>query len=300
MKDKDLPLVSIVTPTYNQSDYLEETIQSVLGQDYPHIEYIVIDDGSTDNTREVLQKYTGKLIWESQSNIGQTATINKGWRMSHGGVIAYINSDDTYVVPDAVRKGIQFLLAHPDISMVYGDTYIIDENSKIVERQYAPDYDYDYMLRRCECYIAQPSTFMRREVLDDVGYLDPSIYYAMDFDYWLRLGLRHKIAHLPEPLSHFRIHSRSKTMSTHAKNAPDYVHIYEKLFSRQDIPEKVTSLKRQAMSSAYLKAGLYYHIPGDYRQSRRHMLKGLRYYPLHLSSQWVKRLLVTLLKAPST
>jgi glycosyltransferase involved in cell wall biosynthesis len=294
--DSDFPLVSIVTPAYNQAQYLEETIQSVLGQDYPRIEYIVIDDGSTDDTRAILEKYTGKLIWMSQGNMGQTPTINKGWSLSHGEFIAYINSDDTYVLPDAVRKGVGFLMAHPDIAMVYGDVHIIDSSSKIVERRQLPDYDYVGLVRECGCYIAQPSTFMRREILDSVGYLDPAVYYAMDFDYWLRLGLSHKIAHLPEPLSHFRVHSQSKGVSTHAKNAPDFVYIYEKLFSLGNVPKEVKKVRRQAMSSAHLRAALAYHIAGNYRQSRRHMLKGFYLYPLHVNWLWVKRLFVTYLK----
>jgi glycosyltransferase involved in cell wall biosynthesis len=294
--DSDFPLVSIVTPAYNQSQYLEETIQSVLGQDYPRIEYIVIDDGSTDDTRAILEKYTGKLIWMSQDNMGQTPTINKGWSMSHGEFIAYLNSDDTYVLPDAVRKGISFLLAHPDVAMVYGDAYTIDANSRIVERRHLPDYNYIRLVRECGCYIVQPSTFMRREVLDSVGYLDPAVYYAMDMDYWLRLGLSHKIAHLPEPLSHFRVHSQSKGVSTHVKNAPDFIYIYDKLFGLGNIPEEVEKVRRQAMSSAYLRAAISYHIAGNYRQSRRHMLKGFYLYPLHVNWLWVKRLLVTYLK----
>jgi glycosyltransferase involved in cell wall biosynthesis len=293
----DFPLVSIVTPSYNQSRYIEQTIQSVLDQDYSHIEYIVIDGNSTDGSVDIIRKYAASLAyWVSEPDRGQTEAINKGWSMSHGEFIAYLNSDDTYVVPDAVRKGINFLLAHPDVAMVYGDAYTIDSNSRIIERQHLPDYDYVRLVRECRCYIMQPATFMRREVLDSVGYLDPSLYYAMDFDYWLRLGLSHKIAHLPEPLSHFRVHSQSKGVSTHAKNASDFVYVYDKLFSREDIPEEVKKVRRQAMSSAYLRAALSYHIAGDYRQSRRYMLKGFYFYPFHLNWPWAKRLLVTCLK----
>jgi glycosyltransferase involved in cell wall biosynthesis len=294
------PTVSIVTPTYNQSDFLEETIQSVLEQDYPNIEYIVIDDGSTDNTPAILEKYSGKIIWESQSNQGQTPTINKGWQMSRGDFIAYLNSDDTYILPNAVRKGVEFLLAHPDVAMVFGDAFEINERSQIVARKNVPDKDFKGLLKEwidtLQWPIVQPSTFLRRNVLDDVGYLDTSIYYAMDMEYWTRLGVTRKMAHLPEPLSCFRLHYRSKTVSSHAKNAPDYLKIYNKLFSRDDLPQEIKQLQRRAKSSAYLRTAKAYHAALDYPRSRYYMLKGLSYYPPHISRMWVRRLLVTVLK----
>ena len=304
IKDKNLPLVSIVTPTYNQARYLEETIQSVLQQDYPNIEYIVLNDGSTDETEEILRKYDGQIIWESHENIGQTPTINKGWRLSQGQIIAYINSDDTYIVPDAIRKGVEFLLANPDVTVVYGDAYEIDESGKIVKYHSAPDCDFTALvknwIRTLNWQIVQPSTFIRREILDEVGYLDPSIYYAMDLEYWLRIGTKNfKIAHLAEPLSCYRLHSESKTVSTHAKNAPDFVNIYNKIFERSDLPKEFRDLRRQAKSGAYLRTAKAYHAALDYEQSRHYMLKGFSIYPPNISWIWLKRLLVTYFKQGS-
>lgn len=300
IRDKRLPLISIVTPTYNQSKYLEETIQSVLLQDYPNIEYIVLNDGSTDNTEEILKKYDGKIIWESHQNIGQTPTINKGWRLSNGQIIAYINSDDTYVVPGAVSKGVEFLLANLDIAMVYGDAYEIDEVGRIVKYHSAPKCDFTTLVkewaRTLSWQIVQPSTFIRREILDEVGYLDPSIYYAMDLDYWLRIGIKHKIAHLSEPLSCYRLHSESKTMSTHARNAPDFITIFNKFFDRTDLPKDLRALRRRVRSSAYLRTAKAYHAALDYQQSRHYILKGFSHYPLNINWIWIKRLLVTLIK----
>src|SRR5438132_6207432 len=114
----EVPLVSIVTPTYSPAAFLPETIESVLAQDYPRIEYIVLDDGSTDSTSQILSDYTGRLIWESQANQGQTPTINKGWERSHGDIITWLNSDDTYL-PGAVSKAVDYLQQHPDIDIVY-------------------------------------------------------------------------------------------------------------------------------------------------------------------------------------
>src|SRR5712675_288459 len=115
------PLVSIVTPTFNQADFLRDTLDSVLAQDYPNIEYLVIDDGSTDATPAILGEYTGRVEWESQANMGQTPTINKGWERSNGDIITWLNSDDTFL-PGAVSKAVSYLEAHPDVGIIFGDS----------------------------------------------------------------------------------------------------------------------------------------------------------------------------------
>jgi len=166
MSEAQLPLVSIVTPTYNQAAFLPETIESVLAQDYPHIEYIVIDDGSTDETPEILTRYTGRLSWESQSNRGQTPTINKGWQGSHGEIITWLNSDDTYL-PGAVSKAVDYFQKHPDVDVVYGDTLLTEADGTPIERLKSPEFDYDEFVANCHNPIPQPSAFIRRSVMDD-------------------------------------------------------------------------------------------------------------------------------------
>src|SRR5436309_8635113 len=116
----ELPLVSIVTPVYNQSDYLAEAIESILAQDYPHLEYIVINDGSTDRTVEVLAKYSGRVRWESQENLGQAATLNRGWRRSIGSILSYLSADDV-LLPGVVSSAVRILSQNPDAVMAYPD-----------------------------------------------------------------------------------------------------------------------------------------------------------------------------------
>lgn len=126
------PLVSIVTPSYNQAQYLEDTIQSVLTQDYPRIEYIVIDGGSTDGSLEIIKKYADRIsYWVSEKDKGQTDALNKGFAASHGSILAWLNSDDTYR-PGAIRAAVEYLSRHPQVGMVYGDLDFIDENGKVV------------------------------------------------------------------------------------------------------------------------------------------------------------------------
>src|SRR5258708_16196438 len=122
MTERDLPTVTIVTPAYNQADFLRDTVESVLSQDYPNIEYVVLDDGSTDDTPKILADYGDQFIWESQKNMGQTPTINKGWGQTHGEIITWLNSDDTFYDPTCVRRAVEYLIDHPETGIVFGDS----------------------------------------------------------------------------------------------------------------------------------------------------------------------------------
>ena len=127
----DHPLVSIITPSFNKGPYIEETLQSVRNQTYPHIEHIVIDGGSTDETLPILEKYSGDIVWISEPDKGQSDAINKGWRRSHGEIIVYLNADDTYL-PDAVEIAVNYFLQHPETGMIYGDGILSDEKGRFL------------------------------------------------------------------------------------------------------------------------------------------------------------------------
>lgn len=141
------PLVSVVIPAYNLAGYLREAIESVLDQNYPNVELIVLDDGSTDHTREVLEKYTGRFHWETHPNMGQAATLNKGWRMSKGEILAYLSADDV-LLPHAVATSVEYLLAKPDLVLTYCDFDLIDPSSKFIRRVTLSDFDYRKMVLR--------------------------------------------------------------------------------------------------------------------------------------------------------
>jgi glycosyltransferase involved in cell wall biosynthesis len=207
-----LPLVTIVTPSFNQADFLEAAIQSVLGQIYPRIEYIIMDGGSTDGSLDVIQKYAGKLgYWESTKDKGQTDAINKGFNRAGGDILAWLNSDDTYATPQAVADAVNFLLANPHVAMVYADCNFIDEEGRTIGRFASRQTDYA-KLRRGYVHIPQQTMFFRARYWKELGPLDPSFYFAMDYDLWVRIAKHAPIKYLPgRTWANFRIHTSSKT-----------------------------------------------------------------------------------------
>jgi glycosyltransferase involved in cell wall biosynthesis len=263
MNNQELPLVTVITPTYNQADFLRETIESVLSQDYPNIEYYVINDGSTDHTEEILKEYTGRIRWETHKNMGQTATINKGWRNTKGSIITWLNSDDTFL-PGGVRKGVDYLLAHPETAIVFGDTLLTEaDGTPLYTSPPQPPYDYMRFLVNCNNTVSQPSTFIRREVIDKAGELDPKFYYFMDWDLWMRAGLYFRTDHITDVLSTYRLHPESKTVAQALKAAPELEYMYKKFFSRTDLPAHVVAAKNKAMMNMFFMTAGYYLKGGD-------------------------------------
>lgn len=187
MASTNKPLVTIVTPSYNQAPYLEETIKSVLSQTYNKIEYIIIDGGSEDGSLDVIGKYADYLAhWVSEKDRGQTEAINKGFDLAHGEILAWINSDDT-LLPNAVEEAVQFLQANQEIGLVYGDANYIDEKSRVIGKFPASQTDLK-RLRRGYVHIPQQASFFRKTLWDQVGPLDPEFFFAMDYDLWVRIA----------------------------------------------------------------------------------------------------------------
>jgi glycosyltransferase involved in cell wall biosynthesis len=189
MRPVPIPLVSIITPSFNQARYLEATIRSVLGQDYPRIEYMLVDGGSTDGSLEVIKKYENELAWwVSEKDKGQTDAINKGFARAKGEILAWINSDDTYN-PGAVGAAVKYLMEHPEIGLVYSDCNYIDEEGRVIGTFPAAQTDYR-RLRKGYVHIPQQTMFFRAKYWKELGPLDPSFYFAMDYDLWTRIAAR--------------------------------------------------------------------------------------------------------------
>lgn len=203
--------VSIITPSFNQSRFLEQTIRSVLEQDYPALEYFVIDGGSTDFSVEIIKKYESKLAgWVSEKDWGQADAINKGIRASSGEIVAWLNSDDTHQ-PGAIQKAIETFQSHPEVGLVYGDVLSIDENSQPFNLQtFQPYHLEDLMSFRI---ISQPAVFMRRAVLEQTGLLDLSYHYLLDHHLWLRMAQIAPIAYIPRTLAAARYHAAAKNLA---------------------------------------------------------------------------------------
>lgn len=277
---RNRPLVSVVTPTYNQAAFLRETLDSVLSQDYPSIEYQVIDDGSTDVTPAILAEYSDRVWSERQENRGQTPTINKGWERAKGEILTWLNSDDT-LLPGAVSKGVAYLNEHPDVDIVFGDTLFTEHDGKPIKRsKRLPPFEYVRFVLHCENPIPQPSAFIRRSVIEDIGTLDASYYYFMDWDFWLRAGVNHRISYFPELLSTYRLHAESKTVAQANKAAPELQYMYRKFFARDDLPERISSLEKEAMVNMLFTSAEYYLEGRNQKAAALMALKALRQYPL--------------------
>jgi len=225
MKEDQYPLVSIVTPSFNQAKFLERTIQSVLNQDYPSIEYIIIDGGSSDESVQIINKYAKNIsYWESKKDEGQTDAINKGFSHATGEIFAWINSDDTYN-PGAIRSAVSYLSNHQEIGLVYGDCNFIDGNDRVIGRFNSKQTNY-LRLRRGFVHIPQQSSFWKAELWHQVKPLDTSIYFAMDYDLWLKLARISTIKYFPELWANFRLHGDTKTISEDDRGWKDMVKIH--------------------------------------------------------------------------
>jgi glycosyltransferase involved in cell wall biosynthesis len=224
-----LPKISIITPSLNQAVYIEECIQSVLSQDYPCLEYFVLDGGSTDGTHQIVNQYLGRLTFISEKDDGQVDAINKGLRMCTGDIVAYLNSDDTYLPGALLRVG-EFFAQNPAAMAVTGKCKRIDDRGAEINR-FITIYKNLWLSRLnfktllLQQYISQPSTFWRRDLLRSVGYFDPAFRYAMDYDYWLRIFRQTKIHYIDEYLACFRIHSTSITGQTSHKHLDEEVRV---------------------------------------------------------------------------
>lgn len=206
------PSVAIVTPSYNTGAHVRAAVESVLSQDYPKVDYVVMDGGSTDETPDVLRSYGPRLRWTSQRDRGQADAINRGFAQTRGDVLGWLNSDDAYA-PGAVRAAADFLARHEDVAMVYGDADFIDAAGIVIGpcAHVEPVFSRRRLLHYSD-FIVQPAAFFRRGAFEAVGGLDPSLNWAMDYDLWLKLaGRNFKIAYLPRVLARYRWLGDSKS-----------------------------------------------------------------------------------------
>jgi glycosyltransferase involved in cell wall biosynthesis len=222
--------VTVVTPSFNQGRFIRATIESVLKQDYPRIEYLVMDGGSTDETVSILREYSDRIRWLSEPDRGQAHAINKGWRQAAGSIVAYLNSDDVYL-PGAVSSGVAALETHPDAAAVYGEGYHVDEAGAILERY--PTEPFEAERLREACFICQPTVFLRREAVEAAGYLDESLRYCMDYDLWIRLTRAGKtFAYTPQYLASTRLHADTKTLGQRGQAHAEILRVIHRHFGR--------------------------------------------------------------------
>jgi glycosyltransferase involved in cell wall biosynthesis len=205
----EAPLVSIVTPSLNMGAFIEDTIRSVLDQDYPNIEYLVVDGGSTDGTLDILKRYEGRLKYVSEPDRGNTDAVNKGFQSSRGSIFTFLNADDTFL-PGAVTAAVQAFGDHPEAGVIYGDAWFIAEDGSRTAPYPVEPFDARTLERRC--FICQPAAFIRREVYSSCGMLDPDRQCALDYDLWIRIAQRYPMKKIDKFLANSRIHEGSRTV----------------------------------------------------------------------------------------
>jgi len=236
MNAQPLPRISVVIPSFNQGRFIEDTLTSILDQGYPDVEILVCDGGSTDATVEVLKKYERQLTyWVSEKDRGQTDAINKGLRRATGQVLAYLNSDD-FFLPHAFHYVSQAYQAHPDAGLYTGNGLVVDGH-KEQARLYMREIGYSYeSLLRGSCYLLQPSTFINRKAWAKAGEFDDSLRFAMDLDYWLRVGKDFDVVLMNEPLSAWRMHEDIKTANGGMVRWNELWRVYRKYTADQITP----------------------------------------------------------------
>lgn len=238
---RDMPLVTLVTPTRNQARFLPETIESVLAQDYPSLEYIVLDDGSTDDTRDVLARYDCRLQWSSHANIGQAATLNKGWAIGRGEFVGYLSSDDR-LAPGAIRLLVDALQQHPDAVVAYADFELVDVTGDYLRRVQTEDFD----LRRLTVdLVCQPGVgvLFRRSVIAQTGGWNTALRQIPDFEFWLRAARFGRFVRVPEVLGQYRIHGGSASYgSTSPERSLEMLRTMAAFWGREHSPEKRRSI----------------------------------------------------------
>jgi glycosyltransferase involved in cell wall biosynthesis len=247
---EQLPLVSVITPSYQQGGFIRETLDSILSQDYPNVELIVVDGGSKDETVGILQKYARKypdrFRFLSEKDKGQSDALNKGLAMARGEIIGWLNSDDTYW-PKAISRAVSVLMKHPEYGLVYGKANHTDKDNKPL-RPYPVEKGVDYARLFDVCTICQPAAFIRKRVLDEVGPIDESLHFCMDYDLWIRIAKKYPFGYIDHIMANSRLHDD-------CKSATQYFTV--------GLPEIIrTNLKHYgAVSNHWLIQFIAHHLP---------------------------------------
>lgn len=229
LKNKDLK-VSIITPSYNQAQFLDKTIESVVGQKYSSLEYFIIDGGSTDGSVDMIKKYAKKypfIKWISKKDNGQSEAINKGLKMCKGDIIAYLNSDDTYY-PGAIKKVVRYFKNNDKIKIIYGEGTHIDERGREIERYNT--FLFSESKLKHNCFICQPTLFMRKEVFKKVGFFNEKIHTCMDYEYWIRASKYFYFNYIPFKIATSRIHSKAGTITLRSQVFKDVILTIKKYY----------------------------------------------------------------------
>ena len=272
-----MTLVSIVTPSYNQAPYLEQTIESVLKQDYPRIEYMVIDGGSTDHSVEIIKKYSDRLAyWVSEKDSGQAEAINKGFARATGEILAWLNSDDYYLL-NTVSLAVRCLEQNPDVVMVYGDMFAVDGNGQTLNILRYKQLSLEDLL--CFQIIGQSSVFFRRSAFGKAGPLETKFHFMLDHHLWIRLAQQGRILHIPQIWSAARYHAEAKNRAKAAEFGREAFRVLEWAKKEPGLAETVSRVKRRAHASAHRYDARYLLDGGQNLPALRAWFRALVLHP---------------------
>ena len=281
LRNKDTLRVSIITPSFNQGEYLEETIQSVLNQTYDNIEYLIIDGGSKDNSVEIIKKYEQQIAyWVSEPDSGQAEAINKGLKKATGDLLCWINSDDIFNSEDIAQRVEQFH-AHPECDMIYGD---IEQGTDLEHKQIRKgrQTDISKMLKRAECPIPQQSAMWHRRVVEKVGYLEEKWHVLLDREYFTRIAASCRIQYIPGAVGFFRFHKQSKSILEQIKWADELPIYYESIFDDNlyDLEPQYLSCRNDSLFEIYFKCATLYARFKKKTEARSYYSKARQASPL--------------------
>lgn len=280
----DLPLVTIITPSYNQADYLEETIRSVLEQEYPNLEYLVVDGGSTDGSVEIIRKYADRISWwVSEPDQGQADALNKGLARAKGQIVAWLNSDDVYR-PGAIRRAVERLERLPAVGMVYAQLDSIDRWGRVFNTIKYRQFDLLDLLSFH--IIGQPTVFMRRSLLDQAGPLDTSYNYLLDHHLWLRMFRLAPIEYVPEVWAAARHHASAKNVAQAARFGEEAFRILDWAEAQDGLGDLVRQHRRQARAGAHRLDARYLLDGGEPGLALRAYGRVLANYPSYIFKHW--------------
>jgi GT2 family glycosyltransferase len=269
------PLVSIVTPSFDQGRYLEETMRSVLEQDYPRVEYLVVDGGSQDGSAEIIERYADRLAWwVSEPDEGQAAALNRGFAHAQGEILGWLSSDDT-LLPGAVTTVVDALEREPETMLVYGEALFVDEDGREIFPLRPRPFDVSAMVRACANHVVQPGSLFRRRALELAGPLDEDAHYLFDFEFALRLWQAGgKIERIPDRLATYRVHRDSKSGGGTLLKARDYVRFADRFLAGSGLPGE-----EEGRAAAYLAAGDYFYAARRLRDARRYLFRSVTRRP---------------------
>jgi glycosyltransferase involved in cell wall biosynthesis len=267
------PLVSVIVPVYDQVQYIEATLDSLFQQTYAAIEIIVVDGGSQDGTRKILEDLTETIQWVSEPDRGQSHAINKGIRMATGDILAWLNADDQYY-PYTIQTVVDYFRTQPTSMFLYGDAMTIDADGKPYGlRPYVQATDYQELLN-VRCRIVQPSTFWRRIVTETVGTLDENLHYSMDYEYWIRIAREYTLDYLPIPLAYERLHANAKSTQGNLKRVSE-IELIATTYGRDEVPDNF----RGEVAATYIFEGLAHLLKLQFLETRAMFKRALKLRP---------------------